>query len=263
MLKVCSPIVSNPAVTVSVSSCRARRISPVIQSFSKAYLCVPGIAAGGKPPIPALGSSSERICRPFCWNVSCICRATVHDELRRIKAVSTDAFMLSCQCAIHGFIFARPCPQCLFQTVQRLCHVVRNGVVRPDVQHFLDTPSRIAGIISLSRLSWLSMPCTWMLLLFLWLPRSPPVDVQFVVIHNLTLFSFPLFGLFATVGIIFLLAKGGGTIGPRLDDHARQGREDFTDHYDGSRHWQIGTAGFCAEKCNPHRSHSAEWWNGS
>jgi len=46
------------------------------------------------------------------------------------------------------------------------------------------------------------------------------------------LFFIPLFGLFATAGIIFLLAKGGGDNRPRLDGKIRSTRERkiFTDH---------------------------------
>ena len=81
------------------------------------------------------------------------------------------------------------------------------------------------------------------------------------------MFFIPLFGLFATAGIIFLLAKGGGDNPTRLGrkNTLDKGEEDFYgSHAAAAGIGRIGTAGLPLRKnAIPHRSHSANGRNGS
>ena len=78
-------------------------------------------------------------------------------------------------------------------------------------------------------------------------------------------YYFPLFGLFATAGKIFLLSEGGGEQSDKADPekYARQRRGRFLRiTRGGSRPWRSGTAGLPSLKNNPRGAHRADGGKG-
>ena len=192
-------------------------------------------------------------------------RYGIHEELRRVKGREDRGLEAVRQLAIHCLFSACESSQGLLQAVHRLRHGVRQGVVRSDVQHFLDAPE--AGIAG----QRLLLLCHGFAALHVdFYRRFDGLHVRrqrclFVVTHHSTLFFVPFVrSVCDPQGLFFCRQKVAGTIRQGwTEKYARRRRGRFLRiTRGGSRPWRSGTAGLPSLKNNPRGAHRADGGKG-